>query len=245
MLGDHKQDWLAARLEDLDYGDIDGICAAARAYLLAAVKKTELDKALGYFENNAPRMRYKWFRSRGLFVGSGVVDALLIRSLLVPALMHLIGPANWALPKRKPSLPVPRRAAPMPRPAPARHFPSVRTQVLHDEDRGRLPCSLAKELCRHQSCPPAYPIRRRRLATLGKPHSGQHWPRSCTSRSAPSSRRHRTRADSTSGSGTSIQPTDQPIGEWRPPSSSTTGAGYRRQSPCPFPQFADLLVRCW
>jgi putative drug exporter of the RND superfamily len=29
---------------------------------------------------------------------SVLVDALLIRSLLVPALMHLIGPANWALP---------------------------------------------------------------------------------------------------------------------------------------------------
>ena len=27
-----------------------------------------------------------------------LVDALLIRSVLVPALMHLIGPANWALP---------------------------------------------------------------------------------------------------------------------------------------------------
>ncbi|HBW20135.1 MAG TPA: hypothetical protein DEH11_14560 [Actinobacteria bacterium] len=27
-----------------------------------------------------------------------LVDALLIRSLLVSALMHLIGPANWALP---------------------------------------------------------------------------------------------------------------------------------------------------
>jgi hypothetical protein len=27
-----------------------------------------------------------------------LVDALIIRSLLVPALMHLIGPANWALP---------------------------------------------------------------------------------------------------------------------------------------------------
>ena len=39
---------------------------------------------------------------------SVLVDALLIRSLLVPALMHLIGPANWALPKRKPSLRVPR-----------------------------------------------------------------------------------------------------------------------------------------
>ncbi len=31
-LGDGKDEWLAARLEDLDYGDIDGICAAARAY---------------------------------------------------------------------------------------------------------------------------------------------------------------------------------------------------------------------
>ena len=31
MLGDQKQDWLAARLDDLDHGDIDGICAAARA----------------------------------------------------------------------------------------------------------------------------------------------------------------------------------------------------------------------
>ncbi len=65
----------AARMEDLDYGDIDGICKAARAYPLTGVKKDELDTALGYFENNAHRMRYKWFRSRGLFVGSGVVEA--------------------------------------------------------------------------------------------------------------------------------------------------------------------------
>ena len=54
MLGDQRQEWLAARLDDLDYGDIGGICAAARIYPLAGVKKTELDKALGYFENNAP-----------------------------------------------------------------------------------------------------------------------------------------------------------------------------------------------
>lgn len=33
------------------------------------------DSELGYFLNNAPRMRYKWFRSRGLFVGSGVVES--------------------------------------------------------------------------------------------------------------------------------------------------------------------------
>ena len=75
MLLDCKDDWLAARLEDLDYGDIDAICAAARIYPLQGVKKTELDTALGYFENNAPRMRYHWFRSRGLFVGSGAVES--------------------------------------------------------------------------------------------------------------------------------------------------------------------------
>ena len=30
---------------------------------------------------------------------SVLVDALLIRSLLVPALMHIIGPVNWVLPR--------------------------------------------------------------------------------------------------------------------------------------------------
>jgi hypothetical protein len=75
MLGDRKDEWLAARLEDLDYGDIDGIVAATREYPLAGIKKDEIGTALGYFENNAHRMRYKWFRSRGLFVGSGVVES--------------------------------------------------------------------------------------------------------------------------------------------------------------------------
>ena len=75
MLGDHKDEWLAARLEDLDYGDIDGICAAARVYPLEGIKKNELATALGYFETNAPRMRYHWFRSRGLFVGSGAAES--------------------------------------------------------------------------------------------------------------------------------------------------------------------------
>jgi hypothetical protein len=65
----------AARLEDPGYGDIDGICNAARAYSRTGTKKDELDTALGYFEHNAPRMLHKWFRSRGLFTGSGVVEA--------------------------------------------------------------------------------------------------------------------------------------------------------------------------
>ncbi len=75
MLLDRKDEWLAARMEDLDYGHIDGICQAARVFPLDGIKKDELDTALGYFENNAPRMRYHWFRQCGLFVGSGVVEA--------------------------------------------------------------------------------------------------------------------------------------------------------------------------
>ena len=76
MLLDRKEERLAARLEDLDYGDIDGIEAAVRKYpLVEGAKKDEVEKELGYFLNNAPRMRYHWFRSRGLFVGSGVVEA--------------------------------------------------------------------------------------------------------------------------------------------------------------------------
>src|SRR6266700_3564365 len=75
MLLDQKDEWLTARLEDLDYGYIDGIVTATRKYPLEGVKKNEIDTALGYFENNAPRMRYHWFRQCGLFVGSGVVEA--------------------------------------------------------------------------------------------------------------------------------------------------------------------------
>ena len=75
MLLDRKEEWLAARLEDLDYGDINGIVSATRKYPLEGMKKDEIDTALGYFENNAPRMRYHWFRQCGLFTGSGVVEA--------------------------------------------------------------------------------------------------------------------------------------------------------------------------
>jgi hypothetical protein len=75
MLGDRKDEWLAARLADLDYGYIDGITAATRTYPLTGVKRDEIETALGYFEANAPRMRYHWFRQCGLFVGSGIVEA--------------------------------------------------------------------------------------------------------------------------------------------------------------------------
>jgi len=75
MLLDRYGEWLEARKEDLDYGDIDGIEAAVRRYPLEGTKKDEVEKELGYFLNNRTRMRYKWFRSRSLFIGSGVVEA--------------------------------------------------------------------------------------------------------------------------------------------------------------------------
>lgn len=75
MLLDRRDEWLAARLADLDYGYIDGIEAAVRRYPLEGARKDEVERELGYFLANAPRMRYHWFRQCGLFVGSGVVES--------------------------------------------------------------------------------------------------------------------------------------------------------------------------
>jgi hypothetical protein len=75
MTGDTSSDWLAARSAELDAGDIGAITAAARVFPLTGIKAQDRDRALGYFENNAPRMRYSHFRSCGLFVGSGAVEA--------------------------------------------------------------------------------------------------------------------------------------------------------------------------
>ena len=75
MLGDQHASWVAGRSDELDDGDIQALLSAARAFPLTGAKAGELDTALGYFETNAPRMRYKHFRSLGLFVGSGTVEA--------------------------------------------------------------------------------------------------------------------------------------------------------------------------
>ena len=75
MLGDHHKNWLDERLAELDAGDIPAICAAARAFPLTGRKARDLGTALGYFEHNAHRMRYAHFKSLGMFVGSGAVEA--------------------------------------------------------------------------------------------------------------------------------------------------------------------------
>ena len=75
MLSDHKEDWLHARLAELDDGNIGAICAAARVFPLAGKKASDLATALGYFEHNAHRMQYAGFKKLGMFVGSGAVEA--------------------------------------------------------------------------------------------------------------------------------------------------------------------------
>jgi hypothetical protein len=75
MLGSYREQWLAERLGELDAGDIPALLSAARAYPLTGTKAEALDTALGYFANNAHRMRYHHFRSLGMFVGSGAVEA--------------------------------------------------------------------------------------------------------------------------------------------------------------------------
>jgi hypothetical protein len=75
LLAGHKQDWLAARLGELDAGDIPAVLAAGRALKFTGSLASERDKALHYFDTNACRMHYARYRQLGMFVGSGAVEA--------------------------------------------------------------------------------------------------------------------------------------------------------------------------
>ncbi len=75
LLVGHRDEWLAARLEELDAGDVEAILAAGRALGFTGSRASERDKALAYFEHKAHRMRYQHVRELGMFVGSGVVEA--------------------------------------------------------------------------------------------------------------------------------------------------------------------------
>jgi hypothetical protein len=75
LLAGHRDDWLAARIAELDTGDVDAVLAAARDLKFTGSLARERDKALGYFDTNAHRMRYQHYRKLGMFVGSGTVEA--------------------------------------------------------------------------------------------------------------------------------------------------------------------------
>ena len=72
---EESRGWLAARLAELDRGDIDKLLFAGRHLRCPDSQMEEVEKALGYFEANRQRMRYSYFRGLGIFVGSGAVEA--------------------------------------------------------------------------------------------------------------------------------------------------------------------------
>ena len=75
VLGDAHPEWLAARLSDLEAGDIEALVAETTRLPMDHDTARETAKALAYFKTNAHRMRYAYFREHGMFVGSGAVEA--------------------------------------------------------------------------------------------------------------------------------------------------------------------------
>lgn len=68
--------WAQTRIEELDAADVEAVLAAmVRLRPRNDAIKNEVRKAIGYFQTNAERMRYRQFRGQGLFVGSGVIEA--------------------------------------------------------------------------------------------------------------------------------------------------------------------------
>jgi hypothetical protein len=68
--------WVAARRDELDEGNVEVIVAEIRRLSSRKPKvRDELRKEAEYFDTNKVRMCYKYFRARGFFVGSGVIEA--------------------------------------------------------------------------------------------------------------------------------------------------------------------------
>lgn len=73
---DKLHHWTEERRKELDDGrPEDVIDAISRCSSLPGYDKVICGREIGYFEKNKGRMRYADFRKRGLFVGSGVLEA--------------------------------------------------------------------------------------------------------------------------------------------------------------------------
>lgn len=71
-----SKEWMEARREQLDAGDVEAVIACVRRLRPSHAKvQEEVRTAADYFHRNAQRMRYAEFRKQGLFVGSGVMEA--------------------------------------------------------------------------------------------------------------------------------------------------------------------------
>lgn len=69
---DVGEQWAKQRRDELDAGEIDAILQALEGH---AAHDDEARKCLGYLTTNRERMRYPEFRSQGLCVSTGVVEA--------------------------------------------------------------------------------------------------------------------------------------------------------------------------
>jgi hypothetical protein len=68
--------WTEERRSELDDGKVEDVVDAIKLLMsLPGCDKEACGREIRYFEKNGDRMRYGDFKSRGLFVGSGVVEA--------------------------------------------------------------------------------------------------------------------------------------------------------------------------
>jgi hypothetical protein len=73
---ENLRQWTEDRRSELDGGRVEEVVAAIKLLTsLPGCDKGVCEREVGYFERNIERMRYADFRSRGLFVGSGVLEA--------------------------------------------------------------------------------------------------------------------------------------------------------------------------
>jgi hypothetical protein len=73
---DKQHQWAEDRRKELDDGKVEGVMDAIKILSrLPGHDKEICEREIGYFEKNRNRMRYAGFRERGLFVGSGVLEA--------------------------------------------------------------------------------------------------------------------------------------------------------------------------
>jgi len=73
---DKQHQWAEDRRKELDGGNVEGVIGAIKLLSrLRGYDKEICKREAGYFEKNRDRMRYADFRNRGLFVGSGVLEA--------------------------------------------------------------------------------------------------------------------------------------------------------------------------
>jgi len=78
-LGQQKEklhQWAEQRRQELDAGKVEAVIEAmGQLSSLPGYNQELCEREIGYFEKNKERMRYAEFRGRGLFVGSGVLEA--------------------------------------------------------------------------------------------------------------------------------------------------------------------------